>query len=116
MYKFIFSLLLILNCVSFSQNLDESEIEDSDFQSPGQNNIEEDEECRLSPDSDLIKLLNLKLRKFNPMAKELEDQPPLSDDEVKQKSVRFYANQLEEANPVYMNIDKFVTLGGATLS
>ena len=50
------------------------------------------------------------------MAKELEDQPPLSDEEVKQKSVRFYANQLEEANPVYMDIDKFVTLGGATLS
>ena len=50
------------------------------------------------------------------MAKELEDQPPLSDEEVKQKSVRFYANQLAEADPVYMDIDKFVTLGGATLS
>ena len=116
MYKLIFFLLIIFSSVSFSQNFDESEIEDSDFQSPGQNIEEDEEECKLSPDSDLIKLLNLKLRKFNPMAKELEDQPPLSDEEVKQKSVRFYANQLEEANPVYMDIDKFVTLGGATLS
>ena len=116
MYKLIFFLLIIFNSVSFSQNFDESDIEYSDFQSPGQNTEEEDEECKLSPDSDLIKLLNLKLRKFNPMAKELEDQPPLSDEEIKQKSVRFYANQLVEASPVYLDIDKFVTLGGATLS
>ena len=116
MYKLIFFLLIIFNSVSFSQNFDESDIEYSDFQSPGQNTEEDDDECKLSPDSDLIKLLNLKLRKFNPMAKELEDQPPLSDEEVKQKSVRFYANQLVEASPVYLDIDKFVTLGGATLS
>ena len=47
--------------------------------------------AKLSQDSELIKLLNLKLKKFNPMAKELEDQPPLTDEEIKQKSVRFYA-------------------------
>ena len=53
MYKLIFLFLLILNCVSFSQNLDDPETEDSDFQSPGQNDIEEDEECKLSPEGNV---------------------------------------------------------------
>ena len=39
--------------------------------------------CKLSPDSELIKLLNLKLKKFNPLAKELESQPPLTEEEIK---------------------------------
>ena len=78
MYKLIFFLFIICSSVSFSQVSNDLDIEDSDFQSPGQSLDEEEEECKLSPDSDLIKLLNLKLRKFNPLAKELEDQPPLS--------------------------------------
>ena len=82
---------------------------------PSQFNEDEDE-CKLSPDSDLIKLLNLKLRKFNPLAKELESQPPLTEEEIQQNSITFYANQLEEQKPVYIDIDKFVTLGGSTLS
>ena len=61
MFKLIFFLSIIFYSVTFSQNIDESEIEDSDFQSPGQNYSDEDDECKLSPDSDLIKLLNLKL-------------------------------------------------------
>ena len=65
MYKLIFFLLIIFSYDSFSQDFDESEIEDSDFQSPGQNFENDEEECKLSPDSDLIKLLNLKIRKFN---------------------------------------------------
>ena len=84
------------------------------FNHPEPYKDDEDEECKLSQDSELIKLLNLKLRKFNPMAKELEDQP-VNGQEIKQKSVRFYANQLTDVDP-YMNIDKFVTLGGSTLS
>ena len=41
------------------------------------------------------------------MAKELEDQP--LDEEVAQIN-RFLANQLEDSEPVNMDIDKFVLL------
>ena len=118
MFKIITILIIGFFVSAKSQvNIDPVDDDDIDFQIPGNAQKDEnDDECRLSPDSDLIKLLNKKLRKFNPMAKELEDQPPLTDEEVAQKSIRFYANQLEDAEPVYMDIDKFVTLGGSTLS
>lgn len=117
MFKLIFIIFLFVGTSLLSQDRSEDYDDIIDFQSPGEPyKDEEDEECKLSQDSELIKLLNLKLRKFNPMAKELEDQPPLTDEEIKQKSVRFYANQLTDVDPVYMNIDKFVTLGGSTLS
>tara|TARA_X000001036_G_scaffold223730_1_gene209402 strand:+ start:80 stop:1186 length:1107 start_codon:yes stop_codon:yes gene_type:complete len=97
----------------FSQDLDD----DSNFGSPGQiESPDKDEECRLSKDFELIELLNLKLKKFNPASKEFEQGPPLTDGEVKHKAIRYYSLQLKNEKNVKIDIDTFASLGGATLS
>ena len=48
-----------------------------------------------SKDSELITLLNFKLKKFNPTSKEFESGPPLTDEEIKHKGIRFYSLQLK---------------------
>ena len=122
MKVFNFTVLLLimvnvnLNVLSQENNFDTPD-DKTDFAIPGEVEIEEDtEKCELSQDSELINLLNLKLKKFNPESKEFENQPPLTDDEVKHKSIRFYAEQLQDFQSVKIDIDKFTTLGGATLA
>ena len=53
-----------------SQEVIEPEDEDKiDFASPGDNNADDgkDDLCETSPHSDLLNLLNVKLKKFNPV-------------------------------------------------
>ena len=54
-------------------------------------------DCALSKDSELIALLNFKLKKFNPTSKEFEAGPPLTaEEEAKHKAIRFYSLQLKD--------------------
>ena len=120
-----FSFLLLFLIFNFSflvaqENVNDQNDEDfyTDFQSPFEesDNLKENEVCELSKDSELLQLLNYQLKKFNPMSKELEGQPQLSNEEIEQKSIRFYAEQLEAAKPVKIEIETFTSLGGNTLA
>ena len=67
------SLLLLVIFSYLSVFAQEQNDDDSDFSPPNVNQkSEENPECRLSKDSELITLLNFKLRKFNPASKEFE--------------------------------------------
>ncbi len=114
-FLFLFFFLTI-NSNCFAQENEEDDY--TDFAIPNQdtNEVENNEKCELSKDSELITLLNLKLKKFNPLSKDLEGGPPLTDDEIKHKSIRYYADQLLDQKSVNIDIDKFASLGGATLS
>ena len=118
MKKLIFFFLFFLlnsKSIIFSQDLEEPD--STDFGSPNQSNFQDgDDECALSKDSELIKLLNFKLKKFNPSSKEFESGPPLTEEEIKHKSIRFYSMQLKEERNVKIDIDKFASLGGAVLA
>tara|TARA_B100000287_G_C20572370_1_gene757084 strand:- start:150 stop:1259 length:1110 start_codon:yes stop_codon:yes gene_type:complete len=99
---------------SYSQEIDEDII---DFAAPNSNEVTDaDLECTLSKDFELIELLNFKLRKFNPTSKEFESGPPLTEEEIKHKAIRFYSLQLKDQRTVKIDIDKFASLGGATLA
>ena len=110
-----FFLSFIFCFTAFGQETDDDQ---SDFGVPNQKNqlSKEDSECALSEDSELIKLLNFKLKKFNPTSKEFESGPPLTEEEIKHKSIRFYSLQLKDEKNVKIDIDKFASLGGATLA
>ena len=112
-YKFLLVAILLFNLQLHSQELEEDSI---DFSSPGGEKNDDESECALSKDSDLISLLNFKLKKFNPTSKEYEAGPPLTEEEVKHKSIRFYSLQLKDQRVVKIDIDKFASLGGATLA
>ena len=84
-----FLLLVIFFC--FPVLAQDQSDDDTDFSQPNaKQQAEDDLECKLSKDSELINLLNFKLRKFNPTSKEFEAGPPLTDEEIKHKSIRFY--------------------------
>ena len=109
--------LLLLVLFSFPLFSQEESDDDIDFSQPNANQqSEENLECALSKDSELITLLNFKLRKFNPASKEFESGPPLTDEEIKHKGIRFYSLQLKDERTVKIDIDKFASLGGATLA
>ena len=108
-------LYLSFNSLVLSQNL--SDEDTTDFGVPIQSKESvENKDCELSKDSELIKLLNFKLKKFNPTSKEFENGPPLTEEEIKHKSIRFYSLQLKDERNVKIDIDKFASLGGATLA
>ena len=87
------------------------------FSSPSGTLADEDNlDCSLSKDNELIALLNFKLKKFNPTSKEFESGPPLTAEETKHKAIRFYSLQLKDQKIVKIDIDKFASLGGATLA
>ena len=114
LYRSLVLLFIFFSFPAFSQ---EESDDDSDFSQPNSNQrIEEDLECAISKDSELITLLNFKLRKFNPASKEFESGPPLTDEEIKHKGIRFYSLQLKDERTVKIDIDKFASLGGATLA
>ena len=119
MTKLIFFLFFIfflnLNSVVFGQ--EQVDDDANDFGEPNKaNQLNENDDCALSKDSELIKLLNFKLKKFNPTSKEFESGPPLTEEEIKHKSIRFYSLQLKDEKNVKIDIDKFASLGGATLA
>ncbi len=105
---------------AFTQNMIEDDADDTtEFESPYVDIDDEDDikdECQLSQDSDLLALLNFKLKKYNPMSKELEGQPQLTPEEIEQQSIRFHAEQLEDAKPVKIEVQTFTSLGGNTLA
>ena len=120
LFSFLFFFLFIYSNLSISQDVLDNESDkefDTDFASPYKEKIDDTEDvCELSKDSDLLDLLNFKLKKFNPMSKELEGQPQLSAEEIEQKSIRFYAEQLKTVKPVKIEIETFTSLGGNTLA
>ena len=93
--------------------------DDTDFGIPGElnKNNNEDTECSLSTDNDLLNLLNFKLKKFDPNPKDRSEigENPLTPDEVNQNSIRFYAEQLKEVEPIRIQIETFTSMGGDTL-
>ena len=93
--------------------------DDTDFGIPGELNKSnnEDTECSLSTDNDLLNLLNFKLKKFDPNPKDRSEigENPLTPDEVNQNSIRFYAEQLKEVEPIRIQIETFTSMGGDTL-
>ncbi len=95
--------------------------EDNDFGQPrNADKVEEiDTSCDVSDDSDLLSLLDFKLKKFNPNPKdtsEIASSGQLSPQEVKQASIRFYNEQLSDVDPVKIKVETFTTLGGDTLA
>ncbi len=114
-YRSLILLFIFFSFSVFSQ--EEGDDDDSDFSQPNAKQLtEENFECALSKDSELISLLNFKLRKFNPTSKEFESGPPLTEEEIKHKGIRFYSLQLKNERTVKIDIDKFASLGGATLA
>lgn len=91
----------------------------NDFASPGKSNDVEDDnkECATSPHSDLLNLLNFKLKKFNPVPEDRRGGEvrgggsQLTADEVTTNSIRFYAEQLKDVKPVRIRIETFTSLG-----
>ena len=68
----------------------------NDFGEPNKaNQLNDNDDCALSKDSELIKLLNFKLKKFNPTSKEFESGPPLTEEEIKHKSIDFILYNLK---------------------
>ena len=114
----LFLLIFFVNFFLFTSVFSQSEDDDkTDFAVPGNVELsdEDSQKCFISKDAELLKLLNYKLKKFNPMAKENEGGPPLSAEEIEQKSIRFYTEQLKNVEPVNIEIDTFTSLGGTTL-
>lgn len=106
--------------IAFSQeNLEELEDDTIDFAGPGEK-IEEnknDDVCETSPHSDLLNLLNVKLKKFNPIPEDRRggevrgSNNQLTPEEITTNSIRFYAEQLKEEKPVKIRIETFTSLG-----
>ena len=89
-FFFFFIFFLNLNSVVFGQ--EQVDDDANDFGEPNKaNQLNKNDDCALSKDSELIKLLNFKLKKFNPTSKEFESGPPLTEEEIKHKSIRFYS-------------------------
>ncbi len=109
----------------FSQDNSEDIGEDlTDFAVPGQKDekTKEDDVCETSPHSDLLNLLNFKLKKFNPVPDDRRGgeirggNNQLTPDEITTNSIRFYAEQLKEEKPVKIRIETFTSLGKGPLT
>ena len=122
--KFLAYLLMILLVTSVdinSQELIDSEDEDkTDFASPGGNKEDEgkDDLCETSPHSELLNLLNVKLKKFNPIPEDRRGGEvrgggnQLTPDEISTNSIRFYAEQLKDEKKSY-KVGKFPFLANS---
>ena len=126
--KFPVLLLLILLVTSVninSQELTDPEEEDEiDFASPGDSKKVEanDDICETSPHSELLDLLNVKLKKFNPIPEDRRGGEvrgggnQLTPEEITTNSIRFYAEQLKDEKPVKIRIETFTSLGKGPLT
>ena len=102
-------------------NPDDDEI---DFAIPGENEkLTETDDCETSPHSELLNLLNVKLKKFNPIPEDRRGgevrgggSQQLTPDEVTTNSIRFYAEQLKDEKPVKIRIETFTSLGKGPLT
>ena len=121
--KFIF--IILLSSKPFSQELPDGPDDDKiDFAIPGQkdNISEKDDTCETSPHSELLNLLNVKLKKFNPVPEDSRGgevrggSNQLTAEEVTTNSIRFYAEQLKEVKPVKIRIETFTSLGKGPLT
>ncbi len=121
--KFIF--ITLLSAKPFSQELPDGIDDDKiDFAIPGQteNMSEKDNTCETSPHSELLDLLNVKLKKFNPVPEDSRGGEvrgggnQLTAEEVTTNSIRFYAEQLKEVKPVKIRIETFTSLGKGPLT
>ena len=120
---FLFLFIYISNEV-FSQDSSNSfDDDDIDFAVPGvsESSSTEDEECNTSQHSELLNLLNFKLKKFNPIPAdarggEVRGGSQLTPDEVTTNSIRFYAEQLKDVKPVKIRIETFTSLGKGPLT
>ena len=121
--KFIF--ITLLSSKPFSQELPNGLDDDKiDFAIPGQteNISEKDNTCETSPHSELLNLLNVKLKKFNPVPEDRRGGEvrgggnQLTAEEVTTNSIRFYAEQLKEVKPVKIRIETFTSLGKGPLT
>ena len=121
--KFIF--ITLLSAKPFSQELPDGIDDDKiDFAIPGQteNMSEKDNTCETSPHSELLDLLNVKLKKFNPVPEDSRGgevrggSNQLTAEEVTTNSIRFYAEQLKEVKPVKIRIETFTSLGKGPLT
>ncbi len=121
--KFIF--ITLLSSKPFSQELPNGLDDDKiDFAIPGQTeNISgKDNTCETSPHSELLNLLNVKLKKFNPVPEDRRGGEvrgggnQLTAEEVTTNSIRFYAEQLKEVKPVKIRIETFTSLGKGPLT
>ena len=98
--------------------------EDSEFGIPGTSEIieKDDKECATSPHSELLNLLNYKLKKFNPIPEDRRGgevrggASQLTPEEVSTNSIRFYAEQLKDVKPVKIRIETFTSLGKGPLT
>ncbi len=121
--KFVF--IILLSSQVLSQELtDDPDDDNIDFAIPGvKENLSEDENsCETSPHSELLNLLNVKLKKFNPVPEDRRGGEvrgggnQLTPDEVTTNSIRFYAEQLKDVKPVKIRIETFTSLGKGPLT
>ncbi|MEE2694790.1 MAG: hypothetical protein VX976_00355 [Pseudomonadota bacterium] len=126
MNRFVFLIFLTLFLVyqasaqETNQNIDEDRI---DFAIPGspQSSEEDGDVCQTSEHSELLNLLNYKLKKFNPNPEgrqggEVRGASQLTTEEVTTNSIRFYAEQLKDVKPVKIRIETFTSLGKGPLT
>ncbi len=115
----LFVFLFFLN-KSFAQETEEKSDDDKiDFAIPGSPEETEgsDDFCEVSQHSELLNLLNFKLKKFNPVPEDRRGGEvrgggnSLTADEVTTNSIRFYAEQLKDVKPVKIRIETFTSLG-----
>ena len=124
-FVYVFLFLLITSKDISSQEIVGSEEEDKiDFASPGssETDTDEDNSCETSPHSELLDLLNVKLKKFNPIPEDRRGGEvrgggnQLTQDEITTNSIRFYAEQLKDVKPVKIRIETFTSLGKGPLT
>lgn len=116
--RFLFYFFSVI-CLLFDFDILAQEEDDNDFGTPGQ--VEEivDDTCNLSDDKFLLKLLDFKLKKFDPNPKgasEIGTTGQMTPQDIKQAEIRYYNEQLVDVSPVKMRVETFATLGGDTLS
>ena len=124
-FVFVFLFLFItLNNVSSQEVVGSDEEDKIDFASPGNSKADkgEDNLCETSPHSELLNLLNVKLKKFNPVPEDRRGGEvrgggnQLTPEEITTNSIRFYAEQLKDVKPVKIRIETFTSLGKGPLT
>ena len=99
---FIYIIIIVLAPFIVTSNDHQDDI---DFGIPGKE-IEEKADCTVNDDADLLKLLNFKLKKFDPNPKDRSEigEDPLSAAEIKTNTIRFYQEQLVDFEPIKITI------------
>ena len=113
-HVFLF-LLITINDICSQEVVDSEDEDKTDFASPGiiEADKGEDNICETSPHSELLNLLNVKLKKFNPIPEDRRGGEvrgggsQLTAEEITTNSIRFYAEQLKDVKPVKIRIETF---------